>query len=343
MTITKLLYTVAMFKTLGRPIAIILLVTLLLYFIYEVLTVNGYIAKTLNEPTAEYTIPPNYQSIYNLPHVNVELDPPTLNQTSCTTPLKVSDGTSCYDACGMNTSAIELNITADDTYIAGSALPPGRYCTTIEPEECSSLWGYSILGANSWECVSKYPDVIGGRASLVPNYSFYDTNTFLAKNVIVDAQGMPVDTTNTFIDFANERDGYSLQCLDKVDGFDMVQLPGTFKCVKDPCQSIPGTDSKWNPALGICECGTNQTHLDPSDDTSLCIGSNYVSEGYDEKTTTQTDRIACDTTTSPYTGQLVIPCPNVVQQVSTYGAMTYKMAKSSNAIIPYASGWTLAA
>lgn len=310
-----------------------------IFFWYEIFIVSKTLKDaTKPQPLSDTSLLWQFQPIYNLPKISVDLEPPKTNG-NCIAPEKPPDGVSCQTYC-QNTNAFEINISEGETSLASTVLSPGRYCSLTQPQPCSELWGYSVWGLDGWECISKYPELVGGTGAIIPNYSFYNDDTFLSNSLLLD--GIPLDTSVPIpADAINDWSRFNLKCTDKVDGFDMVQLPNSFKCVRDPCQTILGTDSRWDNATSTCICGPNQEHRDPLNAASPCIGSNYANIGYDKATTTQYDATTCDSISSQYTGAPINPCPDFGQQVSTNGFLKYKWAARGRDVVPYDSGFTL--
>lgn len=325
-----------------RPLIIIILLIIVVFFFYELISVNNLINSSLKYDS-NIDIPnelTGYASFINLPSISIDLDPPIeTNSSSCNIPTRV-DNSECTSFCN-NSDAYELIIGSNSNTLFNILLQPGRYCTIHKPVPCSENYGYLVFG-DGWECISKFPDVVGGVGASVPNYSFYKNDEFLQNNIIKDKEGNIIDIPNRYIDL-KDRENIQLECNDLYNGIKMIQLsPTTFKCVIDPCQTIPGTDSHWDPVNKKCICGINQIHLIPNDELSPCIGANYIVPGYDELTSTQTDIIECQTRDSEYTGGVVIPCPNFGQQVSTFGSNQYKVASgdSVNILQPWPNtGW----
>lgn len=300
-------------------LAIIIVVLILVYIIYESFTVSKFIRDAKLAPQS-VELPfelKGYSTIYNLPTVTVDLDPPsTTTSSTCNNPVRTDFP--CSTFCG-NSDAVEIVIDEGTTAIGATVLAPGRYCTISEPIPCSKNWGMLLWGDNGWQCVSKHPDIVGGPSANVPNFSFYNSDTLLGENTL-ELDGEIVnfaDSSSLDILLPSARDRCKLNCNATIDGFNMVQLGNSLKCVRDPCQTIPGTDSRWDSVNARCVCGTNQTNIDGP--LTPCVGSNYIEYGYDSTATIDYAKIECSTLSSPWTNPVSQPCPSFGNQTSTYG------------------------
>lgn len=285
---------------------------LLVYLIYEAYTVGMFIrqAKQINFDSA---IPlEGYSPIYNLPKISVDLSNPSIESSStCAQPIRTN--LPCQEFCN-NDNAHELIVDNDST-ISSTVLAPGRYCTLSEPVPCSSTWGILIWGLDSWQCFAKHPDIVGGPSANVPNFYFYNSDTLLGENVLKFRNDIVNFTNPNSLEIANFRDELELECNSTIDKFNMVRLGNSFKCVRDPCQTIPGTDSHWDGTQ--CVCGTNQINI--SGPLTPCVGANYISYGYDEPSTTDYSKVECANYDTPWSTTIIQPCPSPSQQTSTYG------------------------
>lgn len=311
-------------------VTIIVIVALIVlgYVVYEFASVNSSIQRAA-QSTARADVPPEmlgYAPIYNLPKVTVDLDPPPIVDSSpCAEPVKTD--LPCASFCN-NDKAYELVVDQGTTAVASTVLTPGRYCTTTEPVPCSKTWGILLHGIDGWECVARQPDVVGGPSANVPNFYFYNSDTLLTANQAT-LNGQPIDWQSAdSLQVLADRENLELVCGATIDGFNMVRLGNSLKCVRDPCQTIPGTDSRWDGTK--CVCGPNQINIDGP--LTPCVGSNYINYGYDAATTTDYAKIECTSFASPWSSLPAAPCPSVANQISTYGYSSVGRAASADKI-----------
>lgn len=296
-------------------LVIIIAVLILVYILYEAITVRKFINDSKTAPQA-VQLPfelQGYAPIYNLPTITVDLDPPnTTTSSTCSVPVRTD--LPCASFCG-NSDAVEMIIDEGTTAIGSTVLTPGRYCSISEPVPCSKNWGMLLWGDNGWQCLPKHPDIVGGPSANVPNFSFYNSDTLLGENTLEYDGNIVNFADSSSLDILLDQSRCKLNCNSTIDGFNMVQLGNSFKCVRDPCQTIPGTDSRWDGSK--CVCGPNQTNIDGP--LTPCVGSNFIKYGYDEVATTDYAKIECVTLSSPWLATVNQPCPSFGNQTSTYG------------------------
>lgn len=272
-----------------------------------------------------------------LPGISINLIPPTnTSVNNCNIPILNNDNIPCSTLCN-DSDASEFIVEKNDSVYAGGKLNEGKYCVSNHPPDCNSKWGALVFGAGTWNCIPLYPDIVGGPNANVPNFLFLDSDTTLAQ---VKIKQNEKEIYWNDLDPEN-RDSYEIECGQDSDGFKLVRLDKTFKCIRDPCETIPFTDSFWNQETGHCECGPNQVNEDPNDPFSKCIPSNYSELGsYDPNTSVAvTEILNCVTASDDWT-KVAIPCPDFSSQVSTVGYRTEKFVQPGSYKLVFSqSGW----
>jgi hypothetical protein len=293
----------------------ILLVIIIVLVIFEVVFSIKFIIQNTKDLTElefqEITQNLNtltFSSISNLPLIEVDQEKPPQVVGCFSTPVPASLESDCKSICGADGRLIYVPEQGGFTS-TGVPLNEGYYCVSTPHDDlndCSRLYGVFVASANGYICENLYKTGIAGTMANLPLYKFVNGRYIPGIVLKRRSDDQVVDPLETFIDFNNKEtlNEYYVDASEAdIDGYNIACK--NYVCFQDPCSNIPFTNFRYNVATGQCDC-TGGTWSDPSDHSSMCIGTGIAEDSYDSSKQIMTLSTYCATSTT-----VAVPFPNI--------------------------------